>query len=95
MESQLTIIISVISVISSFIFAYITLIRKIKKDNVTIAKEEGTLLSDIRYIKMGIDKLERKLDIVEANYQDLLTRIIKLEQITNILRKEEKENEYK
>lgn len=93
LETTLTII-SVLSMISTFIFAYLTLRRNIKKDNIYQAKEEGTLLSDIKYIKIGIDKLERKLDLVENNYQDLLTRIIKLEQITKILRKEGKENEY-
>ena len=91
MENILTIIIGVLTLISSILFAYLAFRKELNKDIMTTAKKEGTLLSDIGYIKAGIDKLERKLDKVESNYQDLLTRVIKLEEITNIkkLKKEE------
>lgn len=91
MESILTIIIGIISLLSSIFFAYIALKKESNKDIMSTAKKEGTLLSDIGYIKAGIDKLERKLDKVESNYQELLTRVIKLEEITNIKNKEKKE----
>ena len=91
MENILTIIIGVLTLVSSILFAYLAFRKELNKDIMTTAKKEGTLLSDIGYIKAGIDKLERKLDKVESNYQDLLTRVIKLEEITNIkkLKKEE------
>lgn len=95
MENILTIIIGVISLVSSIFFAYLAFRKELNKDIMTTAKKEGTLLSDIGYIKAGIDKLERKLDKVESNYQDLLTRVIKLEEITNIKNKIKKEEEEK
>lgn len=95
MENILTITIGVISLASSIFFAYLAFRKESNKDIMNTAKKEGTLLSDIGYIKAGIDKLERKLDKVESNYQDLLTRVIKLEEITNIKIKIKKVEEEK
>ena len=90
MESMWTVIISVVSFISSFIFAYLTFKKEINKDITLNAKNEGSLLSDIKYIKSGIDKLEEKLERVEISYIDLLQRVIKLEEIIKLKRKEGK-----
>ena len=66
--------IGIIGTISSIIFAYLAFKRNEKGTIETSAKSEGALLSDIGYIKSSIDRMEQKLDHVEANYQDLLTR---------------------
>ena len=62
-------IISIISSISAIIFAYLAFKRN---EN-----------NDIGYIKSCIERMEKKLDNVEINYQKLLTRIIKLEEKNN------------
>ena len=90
MDSMWTVIISVVSFISSFIFAYLTFKKEINKDITLKAKTEGSLLSDIKYIKSGIDKLEEKLERVETSYIDLLQRVIKLEEIYKTGRRNKK-----
>ena len=76
-------IISIISSISAIIFAYLAFKRNENNDIKSSAKSEGTLISDIGYIKSCIERMEKKLDNVEINYQELLTRIIKLEEKNN------------
>lgn len=74
-------IISVLGTITTIIFAYIAFRRNFKNDLRNDGKIEGLLLSDIAYIKSSIKRMEEKLDKEESNYQMLLTRVIKVEQI--------------
>ena len=78
-------LIGVIGTLSSIMFAYLAFRRNSCKDVTTEAKREGTLLSDIGYMKSSTDRMEGKLDKVEANYQLLLTRVIKVEEAYNSL----------
>ena len=78
-----SIIFGVISTLSSIIFAYLAFKRNYTNDNnqriAKSNKNEGRLISDISYIKSSLDRLDLKIDKVEQNYLDLLSRIIKLE----------------
>lgn len=69
-------LIGVLGTLSSILFAYLAF----RKSENKIAKEEGALLSDVRYIKSSIERMEHKLDKVENNYNDLLKRVIKVEE---------------
>lgn len=72
-------IIGIIGTISSVFFAYLAFRRNKTFDTNKEAKTEGVIISDIGYIKSSIDRMEKKLDKVEENYQILLSRMIKLE----------------
>ncbi len=73
-------IIGIIGTISSVCFAYLAFRRNKTIDTNKEAKTEGVLISDIGYIKSSIDRMEKKLDKVEENYQGLLSRMIKVEE---------------
>ncbi|MDE5566405.1 MAG: hypothetical protein K2H02_04740 [Anaeroplasmataceae bacterium] len=80
-------VIGLIGTISSICFAYLAFRRNQNHDSKKDGKSEGVLISDIGYIKSSIDRMEGKLDRVETNYQDLLTRIAKVESAQSSLEK--------
>lgn len=73
-------LLSVIGTISSIVFAYLAFRRNAKGDNKKEGKNEGVLISDIGYIKSSIDRIEKTLNKLEEKYDDLHSRIIKIEQ---------------
>ena len=80
-------LISIVGTISTIIFAYLAFRKNETKSISEIAKSEGALLNDIKYIKSSIDRMEKKLDKVEVNYNSLLSRVIRLEENINSLDK--------
>ncbi len=80
-------VIGLIGTISSICFAYLALRRNQNFDTKKTGKTEGVLISDIGYIKSSIDRIDSKLDRVETNYQNLLSRLIKVEKVQNSLEK--------
>ncbi len=80
-------VIGLIGTISSICFAYLAFRRNHTSDTKKDGKTEGVLMSDIGYIKSSIDRMEGKLDKVEMNYQDLLTRIAKVEEAQSSIEK--------
>ena len=73
-------LIGIIGTVSSILFAFLSFKRNDTFEKRKAGKAEGVLISDIGYIKSSIDRMERKLDKVEEQYQSLLTRIVKLEE---------------
>ena len=69
--------------ILSILIAYIALRRNKEKDHLKEALDNGVLLSDIGYIKKTLDRIEKRMENVEVNYNDLLRRIIILEEKYN------------
>ena len=83
-ENLIMYIISTLISILSFLIAYMALKRNKDKDNLKQAIDSGILLSDIGYIKKSLDRIEKRLEHVEINYNDLLKRVIILEEKVNI-----------
>ena len=77
-------IISTLISILSILIAYMALKRNKDKDNLKESIDSGILLSDIGYIKKSLDRIEKRLEHVEVNYNDLLKRVIILEEKVNI-----------
>ena len=77
-------IISTLISILSILIAYMALKRNKDKDNLKEAIDSGIRLSDIGYIKKSLDRIEKRLEHVEINYNDLLKRVIILEEKVNI-----------
>ncbi len=80
-------VIGIVGTISSICFAFLAFRRNQTHDTKKDAKSEGVIISDIGYIKSSIDRMEGKLDKVETNYQDLLSRLIRVEEEQNSLEK--------
>ena len=68
----------------SILIAYLAFKRNKDKDNLKEALDSGVLLSDIGYIKKTLDRIEKRLEHVEVNYNDLLRRVIILEEKVNV-----------
>ena len=83
-ENLIMYIISTLISILSILIAYMALKRNKDKDNLKEAIDSGILLSDIGYIKKSLDRIEKRLEHVEVNYNDLLKRVIILEEKVNI-----------
>jgi hypothetical protein len=73
-------IISVAGVVCSIIFGYIGYQRGLKKDSSDDGKTSGVLMSDIGYIKSGIDDLKRKQETSEMRHYALAERVTKTEE---------------
>lgn len=54
----------------------------------TSGQQNGQMLSDLGYIRRGIDGLERKMERIERQYTDLEVRLSKLEEVVKIYHKE-------
>ena len=79
----ITYLISTFISILSILIAYMVFKRNKEKDHLKEALDNGVLLSDIGYIKKTLDRIEKRLENVEVNYNDLLKRIIVLEEKIN------------
>ena len=73
-------IISVVGTVSSILFAYLAFRRNDKTDTKKDGKNEGVLISDVGYIKSSINRIEKTLDKLQEKYDDLHSRVIKVEQ---------------
>ncbi len=47
-------------------------------------KQEGQILTELGYIKSGVDDTKRKLENMEKSYHSLEGRVVKLEERMNI-----------
>ena len=82
-------ILGVLGTLSSILFAYLAFRRNDKKDIKTNATKEAEILLDIKYIKSSSDRMEKKIDRLDSNYNELLSRIIKVEErLDNHIRSE-------
>lgn len=52
-------------------------------------RESGQMLSDLGYIKRGVEGVEKKLERVEQQYNKLESRVSRIEEAMKIYHKEE------
>ena len=78
---ELTIsIISIIGTISTTVFAYLAFRRKDKNEIKVSQRKETELMLDVKYIKKSTERMEEKIDQLDRNYNELQTRLIKVEE---------------
>lgn len=79
---------SIVALIGSFaaicgiIFGYIGYRNGFKRDTTESGKNNGVMMSDIGYIKAGIDDLKRKQETSETRHFALVERVTKVEEST-------------
>lgn len=71
-------LVGVASAICGIVFGYIGYRQGAKRENV----QTGTLLSDIGYIKSGVDDLKRKQETSDDRHFALAERVTKVEEST-------------
>lgn len=80
MEINIISIIGVVGTISGITFGYIGYKKGLQKDSTESGKNNGTLMSDIGYIKAGIDDLKHKQETAELRHFALVERVTKVEE---------------
>ena len=68
-------IIGVLGTILGGVLSYAAFHRNSKKDSEEEGKSSGTMLTEIGYIKGGIDRIERKQDAQDARYIGMAERM--------------------
>lgn len=79
---ELSVVVGIIGGVCSIVFAYVGYQRGLKKDSRQEGKADGTLMSDVGYIKAGVDDLKREQKDTNKNVGDLTQRVVLVEQST-------------
>jgi peptidoglycan hydrolase CwlO-like protein len=80
MDKNLIAYVGVVGTICSIIFGYIGYRKGLQKESTESGKSSGALMSDIGYIKAGIDDLKRKQESAETRHYALAERVTKVEE---------------
>lgn len=67
--------VGVVTGISGMLCAVIVATRNKKKDDKNEGKEDGVLMTEIGYIKKGVDGIEQKFEKLENKYIDLAMQV--------------------
>lgn len=78
-NTMLVAVIGLISTLCGIWFGYSGYKRSERKDNQQEGKESAILLSDIGYIKSGIDDLKRKQEKSDERHIEIITRLTSVE----------------
>jgi hypothetical protein len=72
--------VGIIGLVATILFSYLAYQKGLKKDCKDDGKNTGALMSDIGYIKSGIDDLKRKQETTELRHYELVERVTKTEE---------------
>lgn len=72
-------ILGVLGTVCAIVFGFVAFSRNQKKDHSEEGKQDGALLTEIGYIKSGVDDIKRKQDKQEEQYIDAIIRITAVE----------------
>ena len=73
-------VLSAIFGIGGLVFGIITAVRNKKTDDTTEAKEDGIILTELGYIKSGVDDIKRKQEKQETQNLDFVKHITIVEE---------------
>ncbi len=71
-------VVGVVTGVLSICCAIIVASRNKKKDDKTEGKEDGVLMTEIGYIKKGVDGIEQKFEKLENQYIDLAMQVAEI-----------------
>ena len=73
-------VLGIMGTICAIVFGYATFKRDKKIDDSTEGKESGTILTEIGYIKSGVDDIKRKQEKQDEHHIEVISRITAVEQ---------------
>lgn len=79
MDVALTAIISFLSALSAFLFAFAIYKRNLKQDAKSEATNDAVILTEIGYIKSGIDDIKKKQEVEDKRYLEIVSRVSAIE----------------
>ncbi len=72
--------IGIIGTICAILFGYLTFRRNKTIDDHSDAKQDGVVLTELGYIKSGVDDIKRKQDKQEQQHLKVVTRLTAVEE---------------
>lgn len=72
-------VLGVLGTLCAIIFGYAAFTRNRKKDESEEGKQDGTLLTEIGYIKSGVDDIKRKQDRQDEQHVEVIARLSSVE----------------
>lgn len=75
----LTIVVSAIGVIAAVVTGFVAYQNGLKKNSCNDGEERGVLMTEIGYIKAGIERIERQQERYDQDYKELNLRVNTIE----------------
>ena len=72
-------VIGVLGTISAFVFGYLALRRNNKSDQSEAGRKDGIILTELGYVKSGVDDIKRKQDKQDAQHIEVVQRLSAVE----------------
>lgn len=76
----LSAILGLLGTVCAIVFGYASYKRNCRTDNKDDGKESGTILTEIGYIKSGVDDIKRKQDKQDERHIEIISRVTAVEQ---------------
>ena len=73
-------ILTAVSVIAAVVFGYLAFVRNKKKDDEQDGQDKGTMLSDIGYIKAGVDDIKAEQKEQRKTNMEVVSRLTAVEE---------------
>ncbi len=74
-----TTVLGVVGTLCAVVFGYIAFKRNNKTDNTAEGKKDGVLLTEIGYIKSGVDDIKRKQEKEDERHVQVVSRLTAVE----------------
>ncbi len=78
--NYITAIFGILGTAAAIIFGYIAFERNRSRDERKEAKQDGAVLTELGYIKSGVDDIKRKQDKQEEKNIEIMTRLTTVEE---------------
>ena len=79
MTIDIGVVLGILGPLCGIVFGYIAFYRIRKKDDRGDGERSGTLLTEIGYIKSGVDDIKRKQERQDAQHIEMVTRMTAVE----------------
>lgn len=80
----IVILVGLCASVTGILFSFIGYRRNERNDSRVAGKNEGTMVTDIAYIKSSVDRMEKNINSIDARYIDMTERLAKLEENVRI-----------
>ena len=82
MIAEISLIFSVVFGVGGLIFGFVSAIRNKKTDDTKAGKEDGIILTELGYIKSGVDDIKHKQEEQEKQNLDFVRHLTVVEEST-------------
>ena len=69
---EIALIVSILGGICGIVFGVVAILRNRKQDDTADGKESGVILTELGYIKAGVDDVKRKQEEQDKQYKEIL-----------------------